>query len=113
VWRTTHAFVIGTLRACDTQYQPRARALFDQLRRAAISVEANLVEGFALEGPALYRRHLRIALGSAGEAECLLRIAHELRYLPHGTVLELWRHLDQTIAKLFVMVRRAPSKPPR
>jgi four helix bundle protein len=56
--------------------------VFDQLRRAAVSVEANIVEGYALDTTAQFRRHLRIAMGSAAEAECLIRTAREMRYLP-------------------------------
>jgi four helix bundle protein len=33
-----------------------------------VSVEANIVEGYALDTEALFRKHLRIAFGSAAEA---------------------------------------------
>ena len=65
------------MRATDAQYHPRSRALFDQLRRAALSVEANVVEGYALGTPLQFRRHLRIALGSAAEAESFVRTASD------------------------------------
>jgi four helix bundle protein len=80
-WQTAHQLVLGALRSTDQAYHPRCSAVFQQLRRAAVSVEANLVEGYALGSTAQFRRHLRIALGSAAEAECLIRTAAEVGYL--------------------------------
>src|SRR6266446_2790082 len=60
-WKRAHAAVITTSKVTDESYQPRARALFDQLRRATISIEANIVEGYALRTPLMFRKHLRIA----------------------------------------------------
>ena len=77
-WKRAHAAMILALRATDAAYHPKAKAVFDQLKRAAISVEANIVEGYALGTPQYFRKHLRIAMGSAAEAECLCRAAAEL-----------------------------------
>src|SRR5213080_2869130 len=79
-WKQAHAALRLTLRATDEAYHGKSRALFDQLKRASISVEANIVEGYALGTPALCRRHLRIAFGSAAEAECLALAAGEAKH---------------------------------
>ena len=60
-WKRAHSALILVLQATDKPNHPRTRNLFDQLRRAVISVEANVVEGYALGTPGLYLRHLRIA----------------------------------------------------
>src|SRR6266581_7914193 len=104
VWQRSHALVLATLKETDKAYHPRSRALFDQLRRAAISVEANLVEGYALGTPALFRRHVRIAVGSAAETECLIRIADEAEYLPKAAVQEMAVLLDEILALLFTLI---------
>jgi len=88
--------------------------VFDQLRRAAVSVEANIVEGYALGTSKLFRRHLRIAMGSAAEAECLARLAGELRYLPEPVVKELEALLGGTMRALHGLLgrpRRAVPNP--
>src|SRR6266498_29780 len=77
-WKVAHEAALLAHKACDRAYHSRARAVFDQLRRASLSVEANLVEGYALGTPGLCRRHLRIAFGSAAEAECVARLASPL-----------------------------------
>src|SRR5437867_12963187 len=82
VWKIAHEASCLTYRSCDKAYQGNARAVFDQLRRAALSVEANIVEGYALGTSALCGRRLRLAFGSAVVAECLVRVAQELDYLP-------------------------------
>ena len=105
VWRRAHEVVLLVLRSADAHYHPRSRALFDQMRRAAISVEANIVEGYALGTSALFRRHVRIALGSA-ETECLVRIAAEMDYLPQSVIVKANGQINETIAMLFTLLRR-------
>lgn len=104
-WKRAHALVVLALRATDAAYHPRARPLFDQFRRAVVSVEANVVEGYALTSPRQFRKHLRIALGSAAEAECLLRTARELEYLPEDRAVELENLLGSTMRVLLGLLR--------
>jgi four helix bundle protein len=109
-WQRAHEALLLTLTKSDAAFHPRSKPLFDQLRRAAISVEANIVEGYALGTPLQFRRHLRIAMGSAAEAECLARVAGELRYLPEDVVHELERLLERTMATLHGLLRQ-PIRP--
>jgi len=88
-WKRAHAAVLLVFQATDQARHPRAFGLFDQLKRATLSVEANIVEGYALGTIPLCRRHLRIAFGSAAEAECEARVARETRYLPESAVDEI------------------------
>ena len=109
-WQQAHQAAALTLKQCDSNYHPRSRALFDQLRRATISVEANIVEGYALGTPLQFRRHLRIALGSAAEAECLTRLAAEVEYLPKQVTEDLERMLERSMAALYGLVRKIPAR---
>src|SRR5256714_5848559 len=106
-YRSLDAWKIAHEASC-LAYQGKARTIFDQLRRAALSVEANIVEGYALGTPALCGRHLRIAFGSAAEAECLVRLAQELEYLPAVTCQEL----EDLPRRTMQMLRRLLTKPP-
>ncbi len=112
VWQRSHDLVLTALRDTDKAYHPRSRSLFDQLRRAAISVECNLVEGYALGTPMLFRRHLRIAIGSAAEAEPLAHTAIEMEYLPESSVKRMLALLDEILALLFTLVRRLSRTDP-
>jgi len=97
------------LRETSGSNHPRTFALFDQLRRAALSVPANIVEGYALGTPALYRKHLRIALGSAAETEYFLRVAADLGYLPAGVAKAGEELLGGAMRALYGLIRRPES----
>jgi len=107
-WKRAHQTARLALEAADRAYHPRSRSLLDQIRRAAISVEANIVEGYALNTIGLCRKHLRIAFGSAAEAECLIRLAGELDYLPEEAVRELLAALTGTMRALRGLLRHPP-----
>jgi len=96
-WQRAHELLLLVLRSTDAAYHPRARPLFDQIRRAAVSVEANIVEGYALGSPLQFRKHLRIAMGSAAEVECLVRVTRELNYLPTDEATQMETLLGGTM----------------
>lgn len=56
-------------------------SLVDQMRRAAISVPANVIEGYSKESPAEYARFLTISIGSLAELEFFIEISLDLKYL--------------------------------
>ena len=69
------------------------------------------MEGYALSTPLQFRRHLRIALGSAAEVECFLEVVGEVEYLPRPALDELMTLTDLIIGNLFGLVRKGlPTK---
>ncbi len=55
--------------------------LVPQMRRSAISIIANLVEGYSKESSAEYARFLTIAIGSLTELEVYLDISLDLKFI--------------------------------
>jgi four helix bundle protein len=82
-----------------------------QLRRAAISIPANIVEGCARQSRADYARFLDIALGSAAEADYLLDLCARLDLLP-AVAAERCKSFSQrcvaVLQNLHDAVRRLP-----
>jgi four helix bundle protein len=66
-------------------------ALGDQLRRAAISIPANIAEGHARQHTKEYIQHLSIAKGSLAEVDTLLELAERLGYLEGSSLTETRR----------------------
>ncbi len=60
-----------------------------QLRRAAMSVPTNIVEGFGRQGRNELRQFIKIALGSLAETEYLLEFCLRLKYLSAESYKEL------------------------
>jgi len=111
-WKKAHQAALVALRTTDGAYHPKARSLFDQIRRAAVSIEANIVEGYALGSSAQFRRHLFIARGSAAEAECLVRLAVELGYLRESPGRELEAAVGDALRPITGLLRSVGSGQP-
>jgi four helix bundle protein len=78
--------------------------LGSQLRRAAYSVAANIVEGYAFQSPARRLRHLRIAVGSLAEVGYGVHLAGRLGYLSTGQLTEAESEVRRTAAPLHGLV---------
>ena len=67
-----------------------------QIRRAAVSIPANVAEGQGY-GPGLrYLNHVRIALGSLAELETELEVSMRLEYLTQHDLDGIRHHLART-----------------
>lgn len=101
VWRHAHELTLAVYRRSGGFPDSERFGLQSQMRRAAASVPANIAEGSALSNDA-FRRHLRIALGSATELEYHITLAHELGYLSE----DAYTDLDDRLAPVKRMLQR-------
>ena len=95
-WALAHRLVLAVY--SETHGWPKREwyGLTAQLRRAAVSVPSNLVEGSAKRGRAEFRRFVDISIGSLAEVEYQLRLARDLSYIGP----ERWQALDALISDL-------------
>ena len=106
-----HAAVILVHKSTEDLTRPKYWAILDQLRRAVISIETNIVEGYALASQAQCLRHLWIAFGSAAESECLVRAVAELGYLESSVTRDLQDLLAKSLRTLRGLLRSPPRNP--
>ena len=81
VWQRAHNLTLEVYGATRTFPKEERYRLTGQLRRAAVSVPANIAEGCGRNGDAELARFLTIAKGSASELDYFLLLAHDLGYL--------------------------------
>jgi four helix bundle protein len=80
VWQRAHELTLMIYKTSEKFPQHEMFGLTSQMRRSAVSVEANIAEGYALGTGPNYLRHLNISVGSLAETESHIEIAHDLGY---------------------------------
>jgi four helix bundle protein len=77
-------------------------------RRAAVSVPANIAEGFGRENRGSYQQFLRIAQGSLKEMETHLLIAERLHFMNKDAISSLMK-MSESVGKLLRLLIRKLS----
>ena len=72
VWQKAHQFVLGVYALTAAFPKPETYGLSLQMRRAAVSIPANIAEGFRRRGKADKARFMNIAEGSVEECRYFL-----------------------------------------
>ena len=91
VWQEAHKLTLMVYK--ETRKFPKEElfSLTNQLRRAVVSIPANIVEGQVRGSSKSFIQYLNIANGSLVEVEYYLELAKELKYLTN----EQYKVLDQ------------------
>jgi four helix bundle protein len=80
VWKKSHQWVLHVYKLTKSFPREELFGLTSQLRRAAVSAPANIVEGFKRRGRPDKVRFLNIAQSSLEECRYYLILAEDLRY---------------------------------
>jgi four helix bundle protein len=102
VWRKAHEFVLAVYRLTDSFPDREKFGLSHQMRRTAVSIPANIAEGFGKRSRAEKARFLNIAEGSLEECRYYLILAHDLGY---GQTESLTSILEETSRLLSAYAR--------
>lgn len=81
LWRRAIKFVVSIYRITERFPKEEKFGLTSQVRRAAVSIAANIAEGAARTSTKEFLQFLSVSQGSASEADTELVSACELRYL--------------------------------
>jgi four helix bundle protein len=106
VWQKAHQFVLEVY--IMTKQFPREElfGITSQLRRAAISIAANIAEGYSKRAVKDKMRFLNIAQGSLSECRYYLILTRDLKYFT-GTIAE---GILEQVSKLLNSYRRVIDK---
>ena len=96
VWQKSHQLVLLVYQFSETFPKKEIFGLTSQLRRAIISVPANITEGFKKRGKPDKMRFLNIAQGSLEECKYYLILANDLNF---GDSVVLLKKLEE-VSKL-------------
>ena len=81
VWKRALEFVKLIYRLTKLFPRDELYGMVSQLRRAAVSVLANIAEGRGKQSDKDFARYLYISKGSLNECQCFLELAKELEYI--------------------------------
>lgn len=87
-----------------------------QLRRAVVSVPANIAEGYGRLHRTEYRQHLGVARGSLREAETLFELSMDLGFVNADDVpaiTELLDHVGRLLTRIILRLESSPMPRPR
>ena len=80
IWQKSHALALNVYRATSRFPRTEQYGLAVQMQQAAVSIPANIAEGFGRASKLEKRRFLNIAQGSLEELRYYLILANDLGY---------------------------------
>ena len=110
VWQKAHQFVLETYKVTRNFPVEERFALCSQFQRAAISIPANIAEGYKKLSKADKLRFLNISQGSLEECRYYIILSHDLSYINIKTYNELIGNLEEISKLLNSYIRGVVNK---
>ena len=95
-WQKAHAFVLQVYKVCSDFPEFERFGLCSQFQRAAISIAANIAEGYRKDGMADKLRFLNIAQGSLEECRYYILLSYDLNYVNIETYNNMNESIEET-----------------
>lgn len=111
VWEKSHALALDVYR--NTRRFPRSEmfGLQAQMRRASVSIPANIAEGSGRAGKAELAQFLNVALGSASELEYHLLLARDLQLIEETSHRQMGQRVVEVKRMLSGLIRSVRAQP--
>ena len=106
VWEKARAAAAEVYRVTGRIPRTSNADLINQMRRAALSIPANIAEGSSRATDRDFARFLQIALASASELECHLQFSADVGLIDDSVFAARQRDLVEIRKMLFGLIRR-------
>ena len=106
VWRKAHELALSAYKATAVFPKHEQFVLTAQIRRAAISIPANIAEGCGRRSDTDFARFLQMAVGSANELEYHLLLACDLQFVSQTQHQSLSRQLIEIRRMLTGLIQK-------
>lgn len=104
-FQSADALVLSIYQLTSEFPESERYGLTSQIRRAAVSVASNIVEGSLRSSEREYLRFLEIAYGSAGEVAYQLTLAERLSFANVERIVPVAELASETVGRLGGLVR--------
>ena len=96
VWKRSHRLTLVVYETTAGFPKTELYGLTSQIRRACLSVPANIAEGCGRNSKADFARFLHIAIGSASELDYCLLLAKDLGFITDSQYEPLAKEVSET-----------------
>ncbi len=110
VWKESVKLSIDIYKITERFPKTEAYGLTSQIRRAAVSVPANIAEGAARKSSKEFIAYLYISGGSLSELDTLIEIAYQLDYFTVDERTTLDRQIESIDSKLCGLITHLASR---
>ena len=97
VWQKAHSFVLAVYRITGEFPKHEIYGLSSQFRRAAVSIAANIAEGFRKRNNTDKARFYNIARGSVEECRYYLILSNDLGYCDSSEINDLLHEVSKLL----------------
>ena len=106
VWEKAHKLTLEIYRVTSSFPREELYGLTSQIRRACVSIPANIAEGCGRDSERELLRFMRIAMGSSSELEYEIILAHDLGYLSDEVFIKIQRDLVEVRKMLNAFIQK-------
>ena len=109
VWNISHKLVLEIYKASSTFPKEEMYGIISQIRRASVSIPANIAEGFSRRSNLDKRHFYNMAQASLHEVKYYLILVEDLGYI--GSKFALWQRAEQIGKMLYRLIESLKKEP--
>ena len=94
-WQKAYDFVLDVYKYTKSFPESEKYGLMSQFRRAAVSIIANIAEGYKKMGKADKLRFMNISQGSLEECRCYVILSRDLEYIDNDVYNILYSKIEE------------------